>query len=226
MREAFPDEGNQLQRYAARFSAVEINTSFYRPHQPQTYERWAAAVPAAFRFAVKLPQHITHELALRAVARPLDRFLDEAGALGRKLGALLVQLPPSLVFDRRVAPRFFAQLRARYAGVIAVEPRHVSWFATGAMTVFEDLQLVRVAADPPRAADGDRGGWTGAVYYRLHGAPRVYYSSYDEHQLAALAQALRAHRRRGATTWCIFDNTASGAAAANALQLSQLLARR
>ena len=31
--DGFPAEGSGLERYAARFNAVEINSSFYRPHQ-------------------------------------------------------------------------------------------------------------------------------------------------------------------------------------------------
>ncbi|MDQ3815662.1 MAG: DUF72 domain-containing protein, partial [Armatimonadota bacterium] len=60
----FPAAGSHLERYAARFPAVEINSSFYRPHRPQTYERWAAAVPTHFQFAVKVPKIITHERRL------------------------------------------------------------------------------------------------------------------------------------------------------------------
>ena len=42
---------HHLERYARRLSAAEINSSFYRPHQRKTYERWAASVPDDFRFA-------------------------------------------------------------------------------------------------------------------------------------------------------------------------------
>src|SRR5687767_13604572 len=59
--EHFTGEGTALQRYAERFNGVEINSSFYRRHRPETWQRWAASVPAQFRFAVKLPRTITHE---------------------------------------------------------------------------------------------------------------------------------------------------------------------
>src|SRR5881397_2217283 len=94
----FPPDGSQLERYAAVFPAVEINSSFYRPHQPQTYARWAASVPEAFRFSVKLPRTITHDAKLRGIDELLDRFAREAGELGPKLGCVLVQLPPSGAF--------------------------------------------------------------------------------------------------------------------------------
>ena len=91
----FPPEGSHLERYSRRFPAVEINSSFYRPHRPSTYQRWASTVPAHFRFAVKVPKEITHLRRLANADEPLERFLAEAGALGEKLGPLLLQLPPS-----------------------------------------------------------------------------------------------------------------------------------
>src|SRR5687768_16375503 len=94
----FPETGTHLQRYAQRLNAVEINSSFYRPHQPATYERWAASVPAGFRFSVKVPKTITHESRLRSCDALLASFLAQATGLGDKLGCLLVQLPPSLAF--------------------------------------------------------------------------------------------------------------------------------
>ena len=92
--EHFPEWGTHLERYAQRFPAVEINSSFYRPHRPATYARWAASVPASFQFAVKVPREISHMRRLRDVADPLERFLSEVEALGTALGPVLVQLPP------------------------------------------------------------------------------------------------------------------------------------
>jgi Protein of unknown function DUF72 len=79
----FPAAGSHLQRYAARFPAVEVTSSFYRPHRPATYAKWAAAVPPGFRFSVKLPREVTHRRRLVGTADLLDRLLAEAGALGR-----------------------------------------------------------------------------------------------------------------------------------------------
>src|SRR5207245_7038537 len=87
----FPTQGSHLERYAGRLNAVEINSSFYRPHRPATYARWAGSVPADFRFAVKVPREITHRRRLADAAEPLDAFLAAAGHLGDKLGPLLVQ---------------------------------------------------------------------------------------------------------------------------------------
>src|SRR3954470_15539459 len=117
----FPRDGSHLQRYAARLNCAEINSSFYRPHQRTTYERWAAGVPHDFRFAVKMPRAITHDARLQGVAKELDAFLDQAGALREKLGCVLVQLPPSFAFERAPVGRFLAMLRRRHAGPVAIE---------------------------------------------------------------------------------------------------------
>src|ERR1700761_9369383 len=84
--EAFESGPSHLARYATLFNSVEINSSFYRPHRPATYEKWAASVPDHFRFAVKMPRTITHESRLSGAEDLLNKFLREASALGKKLG--------------------------------------------------------------------------------------------------------------------------------------------
>jgi uncharacterized protein YecE (DUF72 family) len=218
----FSAAGSHLHRYARRFNAVEINSSFYRPHRRVTYERWAKTVPDDFAFAVKLPKQITHELRLAAAEPALDIFLDQASGLGAKLGPLLIQLPPSLVFDSAVAQAFFAALRARHAGNVVCEPRHATWFTVAADALLAGFQIARAAADPPVGTElCEPGSWQGLHYYRLHGAPRIYYSEYDAAFLQRLAQTLSG---RSGARWCIFDNTARGAATTNAALLQQLVA--
>ncbi len=219
----FPSGGTHLERYASRFGAVEINSSFYRPHRPQTYAKWAASVPDNFRFAVKIPKLITHERRLRDVEAPLQRFLDESGELGAKLGPLLTQLPPSFSFDEALAADFFALLRQKSAAPVVCEPRHRSWFTPQADELLAQFQVARVAADPallPVAAMP--GGWKGLRYYRLHGSPHIYYSAYSPAFLGELAATIQ--NGASSSVWCIFDNTAAGAAANDALRLLEHLA--
>jgi uncharacterized protein YecE (DUF72 family) len=217
-----PPGGSHLERYARRLNAVEINSSFYRPHRRTTYHRWAQCVPGDFRFAVKVPKAITHEAGLADCGALLDRFVDEATGLGDKLGVLLVQLPPKSALNKRIADRFFRDLRPRIDTHVALEPRHASWFAPGVDEWLAQRRVARVAADPPRIAGaGEPGGWNQVAYYRWHGSPRIYYSDYDAAALAALKRRLEENRARGFAVWCIFDNTASGAALGNALTLQQ-----
>jgi uncharacterized protein YecE (DUF72 family) len=219
-RDQFPTDGSHLERYATRFSAVEIDSSFYRPHRAATYARWAARVPPSFRFAVKLPRTITHEARLSDTEPLLDAFLTGVLHLGTKLGCLLVQLPPGLDFVPLLAERFLVALRQRYSGAIVAEPRHPDWFCEEAEQLLRQFHVGRVAADPARVpAAGEPGGWPGVVYYRLHGSPRMYYSSYSPEFLKHLSERLTKHARPETPVWCIFDNTALGAATSNALEL-------
>jgi len=219
---AFPAEGTGLERYAARFRAAEINSTFYRSHKPSTWVRWREAVPADFRFAAKVPKTITHGAKLIGCEALLDAFVTEVSeGLGEKLGPLLVQLPPSLAFDAEVAGAFFAALRRRSDHAIVCEPRHATWFGPEADALLVTHRVARAAADPARHPGAEApGGWRELPYWRLHGSPRMYYSSYDDAFLGDVAAAVRAH---DGAAWVIFDNTTSGAAAANALQLSRML---
>jgi uncharacterized protein YecE (DUF72 family) len=222
LAEHLPAKGSALERYAARFDAVEINSTFYRSHRPGTYARWAAATPPRFRFAVKLPRAITHDARLSNTTSLVTAFRDEAFHLGEKLGPLLVQLPPSLAYDAEVAGAFFQDLRDLWPTAIDCEPRHASWFAAEADAMMAAHRVARAGADPARhPGAATPGGWKGLAYWRLHGSPRMYYSAYELSALEALADEIR---RAAGDTWCVFDNTASGAAAANALTLQDMIA--
>ena len=172
----------------------------------------------SFRFSVKLPKTITHERRLVDVEPQLDAFAAEVGMLDEKLAAVLVQLPPSLSFDADVFAAFHQRLGERVSAAVAVEPRHPSWFDERVDAFLDDRQVARVAADPALVSSAaDLGGWPGLRYFRLPGSPVTYRSSYD----AAFLDALAARLRPG--DWCIFDNTASGAALPNAVGLLERL---
>jgi uncharacterized protein YecE (DUF72 family) len=163
-----------------------------------------------------MPRAITHKARLDDPRDALMRFLSECGALGEKLGCILIQLPPSLAFAPGV---FFAELRALYRGPAALEPRHASWFTDEADRLLVAHRIARVAADPPIGPFAP-GGWRGFEYWRLHGSPRIYYSDYGEENLRSLAG------RVGRDAWVIFDNTALGHAAENALTLADWMRER
>lgn len=222
-RELFEPRESMLARYASRFSVTEINSSFYRSHRRTTYERWAATVPARFRFSAKIPKLISHELALRGSGAALDGFLDEVSGLGDKLQGLLLQLPPSHRFDMRVASTFFRVLRRRTALPVACEPRHPSWSAARATALLQDVGVSLVKADPAILAAPDLPAsnrpWP---YWRLHGSPRMYYSDYSEAALNDVERDVGAFRSSLIAPWVIFDNTAHGFAVGNAARLQEL----
>ncbi len=226
----FGDGDSHLARYATRFDVAEINSTFYRPHQARTFERWAASVPARFRFCAKLPKAITHDARLQGTGDALTAFFDALAGLGAKLGGVLVQLPPGLAFEARVADRFFAMLRRRSGTRVACEPRHASWFTPAADAVLLRHAVARAAADPARVPEATVPGGAGQVarwsYWRWHGAPRIYYSRYDDAALRALAEALAGAGSARAPAWCILDNTAHGHAMDDAARLQAFLNRR
>jgi uncharacterized protein YecE (DUF72 family) len=214
---AFPQAGSHLERYAAVFPMVEINSSFYKPHQPKTWARWADSVPAGFRFSVKLPRAISHDAQMRDIDDLLARFASEVKELKDKLGCLLVQTPPKLGFHDETARDFFAKLYDTFGCMIACEGRHPSWFSDIATEVLRERKVTRVIADPAAGQPGPHVPTTKDIYVRLHGAPRIYYSSYPQEYLDALARDIEVHRAAGRQVWCIFDNTAAGEAVPNAL---------
>ena len=215
----FPSAGTHLERYSRVFNCCEINSSFYRPHKRETWARWAETVPMAFRFSVKVPKVITHEARLKCSSQMVSEFVHQIGFLGEKLGPILVQLPPSLQFECSAVEKFLSLLRQNYRGDVVCEPRHVSWFEDRADSLLKEYQITRVAADPacvPLAREP--GGISELAYFRLHGSPRRYYSSYNSDVLKTLSSKLGRLATKS-RVWCIFDNTAMGFAIPNALEL-------
>jgi uncharacterized protein YecE (DUF72 family) len=209
-----------LERYSRVFSAVEVNSSFYRAHRPSTWEKWAESVPEQFRFAVKIPKTITHQAKLVDVDALVAPFAEEVRQLGGKLALLLVQLPPSLALDAEIARRFFGTLRQAIDVEIICEPRNASWFEQDADTLLRELRVARVAADPALSvAARSPGGWQDLPYWRLHGSPEMYRSSYGDDALDTYAARIEAAIGDGLEPWCMFDNTATSAATSNALSL-------
>jgi uncharacterized protein YecE (DUF72 family) len=214
----FPTNGTHLERYARVFSCCEINSSFYRQHRPETWGRWAASVPAAFQFSVKAPKTITHGMQLGCEQAALRQFLSQLAPLGGKLGPVLFQLPARQRFEVERLRTFLSQIREIYQGDVVFEPRNPAWFESTANELFADFSVARAAVDPACVPSGRvPAGWKGLAYFRLHGSPRMYYSTYDEPFLTAIADKIRLSGTP--RTWCVFDNTASGAAPRNALEL-------
>ena len=218
-------EQSHLSYYAATFSCVEINSSFYRPHKSVTYARWRDETPGSFRFSVKMPRSITHESQLKRCASEVERFYEEISYLQPKLTAVLVQLPPSLEFNGRTVRAFFRTVPRRRGTKIVCEPRHESWFTGTAEKTLKEAGVSRVAADPVRCQGaGAPGAARHFAYFRWHGTPRLYYSKYSQERLAEFAESVM--KIKATETWCVFDNTAHYAAWDDALQFKALLHRR
>lgn len=211
--------GTHLQDYSRKFNAVEINSSFYRDHKPDTYARWAEETPDDFRFSVKLSRYFTHETRLTNTAR-LHEVLGGVSLLNEKFGVLLIQLPPSLTFDEPVAERFFSALREVCPAPIAFEPRHASWSEPASLDLLAKFEISPVTADPERfpLSPEQRRRVEKLSYLRLHGSPEIYKSKYPSEVLDEIEEGIRENKGRSA--WVIFDNTAYGHATENALELT------
>ncbi len=215
------EQESHLHRYSRIFTCVEINSSFYRPHRAATWARWSQETPPYFRFSIKAPKTITHEAKLHDTAHLLKAFFEQIKPMSEKTGPILFQLPPSLSFDLAVANDFFSLLRKLYKREVALEPRHATWFTPSVNMLLREKGITRVVADPPkgRHVASEPGGDTGLTYYRLHGAPKTYYSNYEEDFLAALASKIKVQNN----VWVVFDNTALSHAYSNALRLQMLI---
>jgi uncharacterized protein YecE (DUF72 family) len=219
----FDADGTHLERYSRSLGCAEINSSFYRPHAPATYAKWRDSTPPDFRFSVKMPRTITHELTLQDAREPFLTFLAQTDGLAEKRGPILVQLPPSLSFEASVVTRFLKLVRKVYRGPLVCEPRHATWFSPVVAPLLERYEISRVAADPsPVPGATVPAGCPRVAYFRLHGSPRKYWSRYAENQIATLAVTVR-NIRTAEEVWCVFDNTASGAAIENAWELRERL---
>ncbi len=155
----------------------------------------------------------------RAARRVL---LGTAAQLGDSFGCWLMQMPPSLAFDHEVAQAFFTALREHTQLPVACEARHPSWFTTEAASLLKSKHIAYVDADPiPDDCEIKHRADTSLVYVRLHGSPEMYKSSYDYTYLDDVAHTLQQRAKKGAQVWCIFDNTAEGAAQPNALRVME-----
>jgi len=223
-RSSFAQTGSHLERYALTLPAVEINSSFYRHHLATTYRRWADSTPAHFRFSVKLAKAFTHEARLLPSGDAVRSCLDSIRELGKKWGALLVPLPPSLYFEKTKCENFLGFLSEHCPAPIVWEPRHLSWTHPSALRLLENFGVCKVIADPDTCPAPLQPNDGRMRYYRLHGSPMLYRSRYRAPFIAKIARAIKA--APAPNHWCIFDNTAFGFATENAAELLALMQDR
>jgi uncharacterized protein YecE (DUF72 family) len=144
----YPDDlpaREMLAFYARQLATVEINNTFYRLPTRELVTGWASQVPAAFRFALKAPQRITHQLRLREAGEVTRTFCDVATRLGAKLGPLLFQLPPHLRFDAARLADFLAVLPPGLEP--AFEFRNDTWFVDETWTLLAKHRAALCIAD-------------------------------------------------------------------------------
>ncbi|MFP4533253.1 MAG: DUF72 domain-containing protein [Desulfobacterales bacterium] len=205
--------------YMERFHTVEINNTFYKLPDQNTFRKWRDEAPDGFIYAVKASRYITHMKKLKDPEQPVENFLGHAGCLGDKLGPVLFQLPPrwKLNIDR---------LQAFLTGLpedcqFAFEFRDDTWWDD---RVYELLRRHNAAF----CLFDLEGRQTPAVltanftYVRLHGPERAYRGKYSDSALSEWAEYFKKLINQGLAVYCYFDNDEKGYAAQNALRLKEL----
>jgi uncharacterized protein YecE (DUF72 family) len=205
-----------LEHYASRFPVVEVNNAFYRLPERSTFERWRERTPAGFCFAVKMSRYLTHVKRLKDPAEPVARFLDRAGALGPKLGPVLLQLPPTLRADLGALDETLAQFPT--AVRVAVEPRHDTWFTDDCRKLLERRGAALCWAD--RAGRPITPLWRTADfgYLRMHEGRANPWPRYGRRALKSWFERLSGVREG----FVFFNNDPGGAAVADAEAMAAL----
>ena len=209
-----------LAHYGEQFDTVELNSTFYRLPKSETFARWADEVPAGFLFSVKASRYLTHVRRLREPQDPVRRLLDSTESLGKKLGPVLLQLPPNMKAD---AEALSAVLAAFPASVrVAVEFRHESWYSTEVRRVLEKQGSACVLSDTEgrksplwRTAD-----WT---YARFHAGRAQPPTNYGRQALKTWASDLAAHWSGADEVFAYFNNDGHGCAPRNALTFAEAI---
>lgn len=222
-RGAFYPEGvpqaGWLRHYAGRFATVELNNSFYRLPERDSFERWRDETPADFVVAVKMSRFLTHVRRLRDPAEPVARFLERARGLGPKLGPVLLQLPPQLQVD----PDRLAGTLDRFPGDVrvAVEPRHDSWFQEPVRALLAARGAALCLADSPRRRTPvwRTAGWG---FVRFHEGLAAQHPCYTESALAVWAERIASLWPADADVYCYFNNDLHACAVRDAVSFARL----
>ena len=220
---------------ATVFNTVELNASFYRLPARETFEKWKAETPADFRFAVKLSRLITHLKRFKDVEEPLQNFLVNAAGLGRKLGVVLIQTPPSFRYDIELIDSFLETMirEGKAAGIrplrIAFEPRHATWFEPAALEetrkLFKKFGVAFVFADStrfPNYEPSDESIVTKYAYLRFHGPRQMFASEYKADLLKPWAKKVKEWQKKDILVFAYFNNDVNGYAAWDAQILAKL----
>lgn len=209
-----------FEHYAARFDTVEINNSFYRLPDADTFARWRERAPARFLYAVKASRFLTHMKKLKDPEEPIERLFTRMRQLGDRLGPVLYQLPPGFKLDLARLEHFLHALPPDVKHVI--EFRDPSWYADTVSALLERHGVVRCLHDMKGSATGrERVG--PFVYVRYHGPSGTYSGGYPSDRLARWAEWLRGVRDTGVDVFAYFNNDVGGHAPRDAVTLRQLL---
>jgi uncharacterized protein YecE (DUF72 family) len=211
-----------LEHYAREFDTVEINNTFYRLPEAETFAAWRRRAPAAFIYAVKASRFLTHMKKLKDPEEPLDRLFTRAARLGRAFGPVLYQLPPHWSVNVERLERFLAALPPRRRH--AIEFREPSWYRDDVFALLEKRGVALCVHDMPGSASG-RIAVGPFVYARFHGTSK-YSGSYNDMTIDAWAEWMAGRAKAGAPIFAYFNNDIGGHAPRDAVRLRNALAAK
>jgi uncharacterized protein YecE (DUF72 family) len=212
--------GDYLGYYSGFFNAVEVDSTFYGIPPLNNIERWKSATPEGFHICAKTPKLITHEAGLINVEKEMGAFLDVMRQLGPKLGAILIQFPPSFGVDQA---GLLASFRTRCPGCpFAVEFRNRSWYtrkrALPRLTGYAGRRPSTVAEKVAATTDFHISGSSASTRFSHHDRTngRAYEPDWWKERLRELPEKVK-------EVYCFFNNDYSGHAPATALRFMELV---
>ena len=204
--------------YAKDFDTVEINNTFYQLPKEQTFKNWHEQAPTNFLFTVKANRFITHIKRLKEPEEPLERFLERARLLKKKLGPVLYQLPPSMHKDLGRLKSFLKALPRKKQSVF--EFRHKSWFSDDTYELLNKFSVGfcvhdMVGVPTPQIITGD------IIYVRFHGPTGKYEGNYTKVMLKNWADWIKEHTQKVRSVYAYFNNDIHAYAVYNAKTLKE-----
>lgn len=202
--------------YSTKFKTVEINSTFYRKPTAKTLERWRESTIDDFKIFIKIPKTITHVARLENTAAQTSEFCDDiAAGLQQKLAGFLFQLPPSFKNTPENLENVLKTMDGKYLNVI--EFRDESWWITEIQEILREKGLIFCGVSIPKNISDDFIiNNENFAYYRFHGVPEMFKSSYSDEQLEKFADEVKSF---SGTSYVFFNNTFGVAAINNALFL-------
>jgi uncharacterized protein YecE (DUF72 family) len=216
--------GKYLEHYVSQFNCVEINASFYHLPREATIEGWMVRTPEAFRFCPKLSRYITHQVRLHQVGESLAKFFALFRPMEKRMGPVLIQLPPGIHFDLPLLTNFLSELAAYNPPFrFALEIRHRSWLNDLCFDLLKKYGVAFVVADSGARFPYCEAITTDFMYLRLHGHETLYASEYTASELQQFAGKIAEWRLRMRNIWVFFNNDFHGFAVKNALRLREMV---
>jgi uncharacterized protein YecE (DUF72 family) len=211
-----------LKFYSKYFNTVEVNTSFYHFTKKSTFEKWEKEVNRNFLFSIKLHRLFTHFRKLKLNKddkRILKETIESYKVLGKNLGPILIQLPPSLKKDLKVLEKFLKNFKNLK---LAIEFRHKSWLDKETYNFLKKKKIAFVISDSPRWST-DIVKTTDFVYIRFHGKPKLFSLKYEKEELQRYAREIK--KLKPKILLAYFNNDAEGYAIEDALEFKKILSQ-